>query len=84
MRMNKHTGKRPCCRCYKFNNGSAIYCLGMISASSSVQTFSDRAQRAKFMWSHCYPPDESRRCAIYKELYMQNEGAPNGKKKDVS
>ena len=74
MKENKHVNLKICCPCYKHNNGMAIYCLGAAGASSTITTFSNTADRKRYMKKHCSPTENSKRCALYSVLLKENGG----------
>lgn len=74
MKANKHVTAKVMCACYKYNTRSAIYCIAPEEAAGVVTTFCDPELRKHYMKRHCFPPDDSKRCVLYDNLF-NNDGS---------
>lgn len=77
MNNNKMYDEKVYCCCYKYHTKQSICCLGMADSENTTMTFDNGGKRKEFMKSHCYPPDERKRCVLYQPLYKENEDKPD-------
>ena len=62
------------CPCYKFNDTSQIYCLGVQGAASVKLSFNNATERKAFQKCHCNPEVRSAICILYSILFKENQG----------